>query len=158
MSDNFDLTVNGTAQQVTAKSAATLLQILRQDLDLTGTRFGCGLEQCGSCKVLIDGAPVFACTQPAAAAAGREITTIEGLRADRVGGALIQAFLAEQAGQCGYCLSGIVISAKALLDRDASPDRAAITAALEDHICRCGSHIRIIRAIQRAAAALRGEA
>ncbi|MBO0711594.1 MAG: 2Fe-2S iron-sulfur cluster binding domain-containing protein [Acetobacteraceae bacterium] len=144
-------TVNGRA--VTARSAPTtpLLDVLRNELDLKGSRYGCGLEQCGCCMVLVDDAPVYACGRELATVAGRHVTTIEGL----AGHALVEAFLEEQAGQCGYCLSGIVVSAKALLDANPAPDRDEIAAALDKHLCRCGAQTRILRAVARAAAAMR---
>lgn len=147
-------TVNGRA--VTARSAPTtpLLDVLRNELDLKGARYGCGLEQCGSCTVLLDGAPIHACGRELATVAGRAVTTIEGLASHP----LIAAFLAEQAGQCGYCLAGIVVRAKALLDQDPAPDRDTIAAALDQHLCRCGAQTRILRAVARAAAALRAGA
>jgi nicotinate dehydrogenase subunit A len=132
-----------------------LLDVLRNQLRLTGTRFGCGLEQCGCCFVLIDGQPVKSCARAIASVAGRSVTTIEGLGTAEKPHPLQQAFLEEQAGQCGYCLSGIVISAKALLDRNPSPSRAEIAHALDDNLCRCGAHNRILRAVEKAAARLR---
>jgi nicotinate dehydrogenase subunit A len=129
----------------------SLLETLRNHLGLMGTRYGCGLEQCGACTVLIDGQPAFACTRETGTVAGRTVTTIEGLgTADRLH-PLQQAFLDEQAGQCGYCLSGIILSAKALLDRHPKPTRTQIVEALDRHLCRCGTHQRIIRAVERAA-------
>jgi nicotinate dehydrogenase subunit A len=128
-----------------------LLDVLRNELDLKGSRYGCGLEQCGSCMVLVDGAPVYACSQEVGSISGKRVTTVEGL----AGHPLVQAFLDEQAGQCGYCLSGILISAKALLDRNPTPTRADIVAALDVHLCRCGTHFRILRAVERAAVAMR---
>jgi nicotinate dehydrogenase subunit A len=152
------LTVNGGDIDVFADGDTPLLDVLRNRLGLIGTKFGCGLEQCGCCMVLIDGQPAKSCGKPLSVVAGREIVTVEGLgTADRPH-PLQQAFLDEQAGQCGYCLAGILISAKALLDRNPSPSRAEIAAALDDNICRCGSHNRILRAVARAAAQLRGEA
>ncbi|MCL2430017.1 MAG: 2Fe-2S iron-sulfur cluster-binding protein [Alphaproteobacteria bacterium] len=144
-------TVNGRV--VTARSAPTtpLLDVLRNELDLKGSRYGCGLEQCGCCMVLLDDAPVYACARELATVAGRRVTTIEGL----AGHALVEAFLEEQAGQCGYCLSGIIVSAKALLDANPAPNRDEIAAALDKHLCRCGAQTRILRAVARAAAALR---
>ena len=133
-----------------------LLDILRNTLGLTGTRFGCGLEQCGACMVLVNGKPVQSCNAALDSVAGRDITTIEGLTgADGGQHPLQQAFLDEQAGQCGYCLSGILISAKALLDRNPNPTREEIAAALDNNLCRCGSHIRILAAVERAAAVMR---
>src|SRR5579885_1370317 len=132
-----------------------LLYVLREDLGLVGTRFGCGLEQCGCCMVLIDGQPEKSCAKPVWSVAGKSITTVEGLGAPDKPHPLQQAFLDEQAGQCGYCLSGILISAKALLDRNPAPTRREIALALDDNICRCGSHPRILRAVERAAAMIR---
>jgi len=149
------LKVNGKAVSVTADEQAPLLDILRSHLGLMGTKFGCGLEQCGCCMVLIDGKPEKSCGKPLSVVAGKEIVTIEGLGTPDRPHPLQQAFIDEQAGQCGYCLSGILISAKALLDKNPKPSRADIVAALDKHLCRCGSHIRILRAVERAAATLR---
>ena len=148
-------TVNGERRQVGAAETTSLLDVLRNQLGLCGTRYGCGLEQCGSCMVLLDGEPVYSCTREVGTVAGRSVTTVEGLGAPPKLHALQQAFLDEQAGQCGYCLSGILMSAKALLDRNRNPSRADIVAALDRHLCRCGAHQRIVRAVERAAAALR---
>ena len=150
------LTVNGTSRRVEAAETATLLDVLRNRLGLMGTRFGCGLEQCGSCMVLVDGAPVYACTREVSTVVGKAVTTVEGLGTAAAPHPLQQAFLDEQAGQCGYCLSGIIMSAKALIDRNPNPSRADIVAALDRHLCRCGAHQRILRAVERAAAVLRG--
>lgn len=151
-------TVNGVARTVDAPPTASLLDVLRNRLGLMGTRYGCGLEQCGSCVVLVDGVPAHACTREIGTLAKRSVMTVEGLgTADRPH-PIQQAFLDEQAGQCGYCLSGIVMSTKALLDRNPNPSRADIVAALDRHLCRCGTHQRILRAVERAAAALRGAA
>jgi nicotinate dehydrogenase subunit A len=149
------LTVNGEARQVGAPETTTLLEVLRNHLGLMGTRYGCGLEQCGCCMVLVDDQPAYACTREVGTVAGREVTTIEGLGSAAKPHPLQQAFLDEQAGQCGYCLSGILMSAKALLDRNPDPSRADIVAALDRHLCRCGAHQRILRAVERAAATLR---
>ncbi|HEY6434623.1 MAG TPA: 2Fe-2S iron-sulfur cluster-binding protein, partial [Acetobacteraceae bacterium] len=119
------LRVNGREVGVAAAETTPLLDVLRNELGLKGTRYGCGLEQCGSCMVLVDGEPVYACSREVGSVAGRRVVTVEGL----AGHELVQAFVEEQAGQCGYCLSGILISAKALLDRNASPDRGEIVAA-----------------------------
>jgi aerobic-type carbon monoxide dehydrogenase small subunit (CoxS/CutS family) len=129
--------------------------VLRDELNLRGSKFGCGTEQCGACMVLIDGKPEYSCSRDIATIAGKSVTTIEGLANNGALHPLQQALLDEQAGQCGYCLSGIIISAKALLDRNPAPTRAEIATALDDNICRCGSHNRILRAIERAAAAQR---
>jgi len=151
----FDLTVNGKPVSVAIDEETPLLDVLRNQLDLKGTRFGCGLEQCGTCMVLIDGAPEKSCTKPIWSVAGKTVVTIEGLGTPAKPHALQQAFLDEQAGQCGYCLTGILIAASALLTRNPSPTRADIAAALDGNICRCGTHNRIIRAVQRAAALIR---
>src|SRR5215208_4658416 len=148
-------TVNGVAKRVEASETATLLDVLRNHLGLMGTRYGCGLEQCGSCMVLVDGQPAYACTREVGTVADRNVPTIERLRRPAKPHPLQQAFLDEQAGQCGYCLSGIVMSAKALLDRNPTPSRGDIVAALDRHLCRCGAHQRILRAVERAAATLR---
>ncbi len=152
---DIGFTVNGAARRVDAPETATLLEVLRNQLGLMGTRYGCGLEQCGCCMVLVDGQPVHACTREVGTVTGRQVTTVEGLGTQAKPHALQQAFLDEQAGQCGYCLSGILISSKALLDRNPNPSRAEIAAALDKHLCRCGSHTRILRAVERAAASLR---
>jgi len=159
MPDPIELTVNGRSVTVTsADEEASLLAVLRNDLGLVGTRFGCGLEQCGCCMVLIDGEPAKSCAKPVWSVAGRSITTVEGLGTPERPHPLQQALLDEQAGQCGFCLSGILISAKALLDRNPAPTRAEIAQALDDNLCRCGSHNRILRAVERAAAVQRGAA
>jgi nicotinate dehydrogenase subunit A len=156
MAQEIALTVNGRSVQVTAPETTPLLDVLRNQLDLKGTRYGCGLEQCGSCMVLLDGEPIYACSREVGTVVGHNVTTIEGLGSAAQPHPLQQAFLDEQAGQCGYCLSGIVISAKALLDRNPSPTRTDIAAALDKNLCRCGAHPRILRAVEKAAAALRG--
>jgi nicotinate dehydrogenase subunit A len=149
------LSVNGTPVNIAADRDTPLLDVLRNHLGLKGTKFGCGQEQCGCCMVLVDGRPEKSCGRPLSTVAGREILTIEGLGAPHRPHPLQQAFLDEQAGQCGYCLAGIIISAKALLDRNPSPSRSEIAEALDDNICRCGSHNRMLRAIERAAERLR---
>jgi nicotinate dehydrogenase subunit A len=147
--------VNGKTRQVEVAETVSLLEVLRNHLGLRGTRYGCGLEQCGCCMVLVDGQPAYACSREVGTIAGRDVTTIEGLGTQAEPHPLQQAFLDEQAGQCGYCLSGILISAKALLDRNPDPSRADIVAALDKHLCRCGAHQRILHAVEQAAAALR---
>jgi nicotinate dehydrogenase subunit A len=149
------LKVNGEAVSVTADEQTPLLDVLRNHLGLMGTKFGCGLEQCGCCMVLIDGKPEKSCSKPLSVVAGKEIVTIEGLGMPGRPHPLQQAFIEEQAGQCGYCLPGILITAKGLLDRNPTPSRKEIAEALDDNICRCGSHIRILRAVERAARLLR---
>jgi aerobic-type carbon monoxide dehydrogenase small subunit (CoxS/CutS family) len=132
------------------------LSVLREDLALRGSRFGCGTEQCGACMVLIDGEPAYSCAREVSTLAGRRITTVEGLAPNGELHPLQQAFIDEQAGQCGYCLSGILISAAALLERNKPPDRTEVAAALDRHLCRCGVHNRIIRAVQRAGRMMAG--
>jgi nicotinate dehydrogenase subunit A len=148
------LSVNGREISVGVDASTPLLDVLRNHLDLKGSRYGCGLEQCGSCMVLIDGRAEYSCAREVGSVAGRSVTTIESLGGSHP---LQRAFLEEQAGQCGYCLSGILMTAKALLDRDPSPSRADIIADLDRHLCRCGAHPRILRAIEKAAAMLRAE-
>jgi nicotinate dehydrogenase subunit A len=152
VSEAIEFVVNGRKASVSADATTPLIDVLRNALDLRGTRFGCGLEQCGTCTVLVDGEPVYACTREVGTVAGKAVTTVEGLARNGSLHPLQQAFLAEQAGQCGYCLSGILMSAKALLDRNRRPSRADIVAALDRHLCRCGAHNRIVRAVERAAA------
>jgi nicotinate dehydrogenase subunit A len=152
MSEPVDFIVNGRKVGVSVEATTPLLAVLRNALGLNGSRFGCGLEQCGACMVLVDGEPVYACTREIGTVAGKTVTTVEGLTNGGSLHPLQQAFLAEQAGQCGYCLSGILMSAKALLDRNPHPSRAEIVTALDRHLCRCGAHNRIIRAVERAAA------
>jgi nicotinate dehydrogenase subunit A len=152
------LIVNGSTVSISADADTPLLDVLRNHLGLVGTKFGCGQEQCGCCMVLIDGRPEKSCGKPLSTMAGKAVVTIEGLGTPERPHPLQQAFLDEQAGQCGYCLAGILISAKALLDHNPAPSRAEIAAALDDNICRCGSHVRILRAVERAAAALRAGA
>ncbi|HTT79377.1 MAG TPA: (2Fe-2S)-binding protein [Stellaceae bacterium] len=154
----FSLNVNGRAVSVAADGDTPLLDILRNHLGLVGTKFGCGLEQCGTCMVLLDGQPAKSCGKALSAVAGRSVVTIEGIGTPDNPHPLQQAFLDEQAGQCGYCLAGIIVSAKALLDNNPTPSRRDIALALDDNICRCGSHPRILRAVERAAATLRGGA
>lgn len=155
----FTLQVNGQDRTVHAQDNTPLLYVLRNDLGLKGTRFGCGANQCGSCHVLLDGASVPACDTPLWAVQGKAVVTVEGL-AQLYGSAealhpLQQAFIDEQAAQCGYCLSGILISATALLAENPQPSESQIKAALDKHLCRCGTHNRIVRAVLRAADVMR---
>lgn len=143
------LKVNGLERTLACDPDTPLIYALRNDLQLKGTRFGCGTGHCGSCTVLVDGRPVQSCDAPLWSAAGREVTTIEGLAQKHH--ALLEAFVTEQALQCGYCINGIVMSAAALLESNPDPDEAAIGGALERHLCRCCTHVRIVRAIRRAA-------
>jgi nicotinate dehydrogenase subunit A len=156
MAKEFEFTLNGRLVGVTLDNEETpLLNVLRNKLGVMGTRFGCGLDQCGCCMVLIDGVPEKSCSKPMWSVAGKTVTTIEGLGTPDHPHPLQQAFLDEQAGQCGYCLAGIMISAKALLERNPSPTRSEIARALDDNICRCGAHNRIMRAVEKAAAQMR---
>jgi len=145
------LDVNGQRHEVGAEPETPLLYVLRNDLKLKGARFGCGLGQCGACTVLVDGKPAQSCDLPLSAAAGKPITTIEGLAANGKPHPLQQAFIDEQAAQCGYCVTGIIMTAKALLDANPHPSDAEIREALKGNLCRCGTHQRILRAIHRAA-------
>ena len=154
MSDSLEFVVNGRSVSVACDGTVPLLTVLRDHLGLRGTKFGCGTEQCGACMVLIDGKPEHSCSREAATMTGRSITTVEGLSDGGALHALQQAFLDEQAGQCGYCLSGILISASALLANNSKPSRADIVAALDPHLCRCGIHNRVVRAVQKAGAIL----
>jgi nicotinate dehydrogenase subunit A len=147
----MNLTVNGTTQAVEANPDTPLLYVLRNDLGLVGSRFGCGSGLCGACYVLIDGRPMASCDLPVSFAAGKEITTIEGLGADGDLHAVQKALIAEQAAQCGYCTSGMVMQAKALLQQNPRPDAAAIKEALAGNLCRCGAHTRIVKAVLAAA-------
>lgn len=149
------LIVNGAARTVAVDSRASLLDVLRNGLGLSGPRFGCGTEQCGSCAVLIDGEDKPSCVVEAATLEGRAITTLEGIGTPTNPHPLQTAFIEKQAGQCGYCLAGILIGAKALLDRNPSPSRAEIADALAWHLCRCGVHNRILDAVALAAQRMR---
>ncbi len=146
------LTVNGTLRESAAPPSTPLLEVLRNEFALTGSRFGCGEEQCGACLVLIDGTPTQSCGREIGTLQGRAVTTIEGLQNHPI----IAALIAEQAGQCGYCLSGMAVAAAALLARNATPTRAEIATALDPQLCRCGAHPRILRAVERAARMIAG--
>src|SRR5476649_1552507 len=149
------LAVNGVARTFEADERENLLDVLRNRLGLTGPRFGCGAEQCGSCSVLIDGEDKPSCVVEIGALEGKSIVTVEGLGTPKKPHPLQTAFLEKQAGQCGYCLSGILVSAKALLDRNPSPSRDEIAGALSWHLCRCGAHNRILDAVALAATRMR---
>ena len=151
MSDRVRLTVNGAECAIEVNADTPLLYALRNDLGLKGTRFGCGSGQCGACFVLIDGHPAPACDTPLWSVAGKRVTTVEGLGGTEAVHPLQEAFLAEQAAQCGYCTSGILISAAALLARNPAPSEVEVRAALDRNLCRCGSHNRMVRAVLRAA-------
>jgi nicotinate dehydrogenase subunit A len=147
--------VNGVERDVAADPATSLLAVLRGELGLTATHFGCGVRQCGACNVLMDGHAVAACDTPLWAAAGKSITTVEGLGSLERPHPLQSAFVAEQAMQCGYCVSGILMSAAALLARNSDPSEAEVRAALDGNLCRCGAHNRMVRAVLRAAREVR---
>lgn len=145
------LKVNGREHEVSAEPKTPLLYVLRNDLGLKGTRFGCGTGHCGACTVLMDGKAVQSCDTPLWSVEGREITTIEGLGTREKPHPLQRAFLDEQAAQCGYCINGIIMSAAALLQRSKDPTEEEIAQALDRNLCRCGTHVRILRAIRNAA-------
>ncbi len=149
------ISVNGHREVVTTEPDTDLLYVLRNHLGLTGTRFGCGLALCGSCLVLIDGRPSYSCDTPVSAVGEREVVTVEGLSPPGRPHPVAQAIVAGQAAQCGYCTSGIVVSAAALLDRNPDPTADEVREALDDNLCRCGAHNRIVRAVLSAAATLR---
>src|ERR1044072_6065322 len=151
MRESLKLRVNGAERTIEADPATPLLGALRANLGLTGSHFGCGANQCGSCNVLIEGQAVASCDTPLWAAAGKDVVTVEGLGTPERPHPLQRAFLAEQAAQCGYCTSGILISAAALLKRNPNPSEAQVRAALDRNLCRCGAHNRIVRAVLRAA-------
>lgn len=150
MSD-ITLNVNGKSHHVDIEPETPLLYVLRDDLALKGPRFGCGLGQCGACTVLMDGAAVRSCITPASSVGDRAITTLEGLGSSQHPDRVQKAFIAEQAAQCGYCINGMVMTAKALLDQHPHPTEDEVRAALADNLCRCGTHPRIIAAVLRAA-------
>ena len=151
------LRINGVARTVETDDPDTpLLYVLRNDLGLTGTKFGCGLEQCGACTVLVGGRPVRSCTAPTRTVVGEEITTIEGLGSPERPDPVQAAFIAEQAAQCGYCTAGLVMTARAFLAQNRRPTEREVQEALAGNLCRCGSHRRVIRAVLRAAASMAG--
>ncbi len=151
----MQITVNGRTHTVVADEETPLLYVLRNETGCKGVRYGCGLGQCGSCTVIIDGKPVQSCDVPVSAVAGKSITTIEGIGSVEHPHPLQRAFVDEQAAQCGYCATGIIMSAKALLDVNASPSDAEVKQALAKNLCRCGTHQRILRAVKRAAIEMR---
>ena len=155
MSSTFALTVNGQAHALTASHAASLMQVLRNDLGLNGPKYGCGLGQCGACTVWVDGVAARSCVIPARGVAGRAITTLEGLGTRDHWHPVQAAFEDAQAAQCGYCLNGMVMQAAALLAREPDASEARIRAELSGNLCRCGTHIEILDAVQRAAVRMR---
>ncbi len=151
MSKKFRLSVNGKEHTVTAEADTPLLYVLRNDIGLTSPKYGCGLEQCGSCNIIIDGEKAFSCTVTVKDAVGKAIVTLEGLGTPEKPHPIQSAFIKEQAAQCGYCTSGIIIATKVLLDNNPNPDMDAIRVGLQDNLCRCGAHSRVFRAVRRAA-------
>ncbi len=151
MAQTFRLNVNGAEREISADERTPLLYVLRNTLGLKGTRLGCGANQCGACNVLIDGRAVASCDTPMWAAAGKRVTTVEALGTPERPHPLQRAFIAEQAGQCGYCLSGMLLSAAALIAHNPDPTADEVRAALDRNLCRCGAHNRIVRAVLRAA-------
>ena len=148
----IEIKVNGRRQTIAADPDTPLLYVLRGELQLNAAKYGCGLGQCGSCTVLVDGEPAFSCVVPVLLAENKEVTTLEGLGTEEEPGPLQRAFIAEQAAQCGYCLNGMIMTAKALLARNPHPSEAEVVEALRYNLCRCGAHLEIIRAVMRAAA------
>ena len=144
------LSVNGKAHRVDADPETPLLYVLRDDLQLNGAKYGCGIGQCGSCTVLVDGEAVLSCVTPILLLEGRKVTTLEGLGSLDDPGPMQRAFIEEQAAQCGYCIPGMMMRAQALLQADPGAGEAAIRAELEPHLCRCGTHMRIVKAVMRA--------
>lgn len=152
------LNVNGQDHDIDADPDTPLLYVLRNDLELNAAKYGCGLGQCGACTVIVDDHPVFSCLTPISLLEGRRIRTLESLGTTEVPGPLQQAFIDEQAAQCGYCIPGMMMRAQALLERNPDASEAEIRVALEPNLCRCGTHMRIIRAVKRAAGAMAGAA
>jgi nicotinate dehydrogenase subunit A len=150
----FSLRVNGKNHTIDAESDMPLLYALRNDLQLNGPKFGCGLSQCGACTVIMDSNAIRSCVTPVAAAQNKSITTLEGLGTTKKMHNIQQAFVDEQAAQCGYCINGMIMSSKALLDKNPKPNDTQIKEALAGNLCRCGTHIRILRAVKRASGQL----
>ena len=150
MPANHMLQVNGVSRVANVEPDTPLLYILRNDLELSGPRFGCGLSQCGACTVLVDGKPARSCVTPIAAVSGKAVTTLEGLGTRDKLHPLQKAFIEEQAAQCGFCANGMIMTSKALLDKIPKPTEAQIRKALAANLCRCGTHNRIVRAVLRA--------
>lgn len=153
MAKTFTLQVNGTRHEVSVEPGTMLLYVLRDDLKLHGPKFGCGLSECGACTIHLDGKAVHSCVLPVEAAAEHAITTLEGLGTMEKPSAMQQAFIDEQAVQCGYCINGMIMTATAFLAKHPDPTRDEIKQALNGNLCRCGTHMRIVRAVQRAAKA-----
>ncbi len=149
------LTVNGQTHTIDVEPDTPLLYALRDDLKLNGAKFGCGLGQCGSCTVLLQGQPVMSCVTPVSVVQGRTVTTLEGLGTADAPGPLQRAFIEEQAAQCGYCIAGMIVRAQALLNRNPNPSDEDIRRHLQPNLCRCGTHMRIVKAVRRAAQTMR---
>ncbi len=149
------LNVNGQERTIDVDPATPLLYVLREDLQLNGAKFGCGLGQCGACTVIVDGRAVFSCLLPVAALAGRKVVTVEGLGSADKPSAIQQAFIEEQAAQCGYCIAGMIMRARSLLSKSFSPSDNEIRSHMQTNLCRCGTHMRILRAVRRAANAMK---
>lgn len=147
--DTLSITVNGTLREIEADPATPLIYVLRNRLGLVGAKLGCGLEQCGACAVIADGEKVLSCVRAVSEFAGSEIVTVEGLARDGGPGPVQRAFLDENAAQCGYCTSGLIVAVAAFLETAPQPDRQGAIAALDGHLCRCGAHADILRAIDR---------
>ncbi len=153
--ERLTLGVNGEAREVTCDPAVPLIYVLRNELGLKGAKLGCALEQCGACTVLVDGESVQSCVRAASEFVDSEIVTVEALERDRVGAAVQRAFVAEGAAQCGYCTTGMVVAATALLKKTPAPARNALAEALHGHLCRCGSQARVLAAVDRACREIR---
>jgi aerobic-type carbon monoxide dehydrogenase small subunit (CoxS/CutS family) len=151
------LTVNGKEHEVEVDPGTPLLYVLRDELALNGAKFGCGLGQCGACTVIVDGAAINSCVTAVGTLKGRRVVTLEGLGSSGKPGVLQQAFIDEQAAQCGYCIAGMIMRAQALLAQNPTPSEAEIRSHMEPNLCRCGTHVRISRAIRRASEALKHE-
>ena len=149
------LNVNGVSHDIETDPATPLLYVLRNELKLNGAKFGCGLGQCGACTVLLDGQPVFSCVVPISVLENRKVTTLEGLGPSGSLGALQRAFVEEQAAQCGFCIPGMIVRAQALLNANKDPSEAEIRRHLQPNLCRCGTHMRIVKAVRRAAQSMK---
>jgi aerobic-type carbon monoxide dehydrogenase small subunit (CoxS/CutS family) len=147
----IEIEVNGSIRHLDVDPTTPLLYVLRNDLGLHAAKFGCGLGQCGACTVLLDDKPIYSCVAPVAALAGRKVITVEGLGSIERPGTVQQAFADEQAAQCGYCIAGMMMRAEALLRRTTNPSEAELRDAMQPSLCRCGTHMRILRAVRRAA-------
>ena len=154
----IELNINGRTHAIDADPNTPLLYVLRDQLAFSGAKFGCGLGQCGACTVMVDGQATFSCLTPISVLPGRRIKTVEGLGTIEQPGPLQRAFIDEQAAQCGYCIAGMIMRAQALLERNPSPSEAEIRRHMMPNLCRCGTHMRILRAVRRAAEQMRAAA